>query len=68
LDEHVSPKPSTFPSVPTPQEISNLGMVALKHYKKAKDYLRQGNWAKYGEELENLEKILQELSKEGKVK
>jgi hypothetical protein len=40
---------------------SNLGALALEYYNKAKDYLRQGNWAEYGRELENLEKILQEL-------
>ncbi|MBW1769436.1 MAG: UPF0182 family protein, partial [Deltaproteobacteria bacterium] len=29
---------------------------------RAKDYLRQGNWAEYGRELESLEKILKEIS------
>ena len=42
---------------------SNLGALALEHYNKAKDYLSQGNWAEYGRELENLEKILEELVK-----
>jgi hypothetical protein len=37
-------------------------VLALEHYNKAKDYLRQGNWAEYGRELENLEKILKEIS------
>jgi hypothetical protein len=44
------------------QDISNLGILALEHYNKAKDYLRQGNWAEYGKELENLEKVLKEIS------
>jgi uncharacterized membrane protein (UPF0182 family) len=44
------------------QDISDLGALALEHYNKAKDYLRQGNWAEYGRELENLEKILTEIS------
>jgi hypothetical protein len=36
--------------------------LALEHYNKAKDHLRQGNWAEYGRELEHLEKILKEIS------
>ena len=36
----------------------NIGREALEHYQKAKDYLRQGNWAEYGKALEKLEKIL----------
>jgi len=37
-------------------------VLALEHYNKANDSLRQGNWAEYGRELENLEKILKEMS------
>jgi hypothetical protein len=61
-----------FPKEKIPKEIasaiisqipkgSNLGALALEHYNKAKDYQRQGNWTEYGRELENLEKILNEL-------
>jgi uncharacterized membrane protein (UPF0182 family) len=42
--------------------LSNLGATALDHYNKAKAYLRNGDWTGYGRELENLEKILKELS------
>jgi hypothetical protein len=42
--------------------VSELGGLALKYYNKAKDYLRQGNWAGYGRELEHLENILNEMS------
>ncbi len=48
--------------IPQSEGISTLGMSALKHYKKAKDYLSQGNWAGYGKELERLEIILEEIS------
>jgi len=48
--------------VPETEETSALGDLALKHYKKAKDYLREGDWAGYGRELEQLEKILKQLS------
>ncbi|MBN2062736.1 MAG: UPF0182 family protein [Deltaproteobacteria bacterium] len=42
--------------------VSDLGMTALDHYNRAKDFLRAGDWAGYGEELEKLENILIELS------
>jgi len=66
LDVQIFPKQLAFPSIPQIQDISNLGVLALEHYNKAKDYLRQGNWAEYGRELENLEKILKEISSSGK--
>jgi uncharacterized membrane protein (UPF0182 family) len=62
LGEQIFPKQLAVPSIPQTQDISNLGALALEHYNKAKDYLRQGNWAEYGRELENLEKILKEIS------
>ena len=49
--------------VSDPGEISDLGEQALKYYINAKDYLRQGDWAGYGRELEKLESILKQLSK-----
>jgi uncharacterized membrane protein (UPF0182 family) len=58
----ILPKQLASPSIPQTQDISNLGALALEHYNKAKDYLRQGNWAEYGRELENLEKILKEIA------
>jgi uncharacterized membrane protein (UPF0182 family) len=62
LGEPVSPKETVSPLRPKIHGISELGGLALKHYNKAKDFLRQGNWAGYGRELEELEKILNEMS------
>jgi uncharacterized membrane protein (UPF0182 family) len=42
--------------------LSTLGATALDHYNNAKEYLRHGDWTGYGRELENLEKILKEMS------
>lgn len=42
--------------------ISESGKLALEHYNRAKEYLRQGDWAGYGKELQYLEKILQGMS------
>ena len=53
----------TPPAIPKTLETHDLGGMALEHYNKAKDYLRQGNWAGYGKELENLEKLLKEMAK-----
>ena len=47
--------------IPETHDISELGLTALEHYNKAKAYLRQGNWAGYGMELEQLERILKEM-------
>jgi hypothetical protein len=62
LGGQVFPQQLASPSKAQTQDISNLGVLALEHYNKAKDYLRQGNWAEYGRELENLEKVLKEIS------
>ena len=62
LGGQILPKQLASPSIPQTQDTSTLGVLALEHYNKAKDYLRQGNWAEYGRELENLEKILKEIS------
>jgi len=51
--------------MPATSEPSDLGVRALNHYNRAKDYLRQGDWAGYGRELEQLENILKQLSKTG---
>jgi uncharacterized membrane protein (UPF0182 family) len=50
------------PSLPSTGGIFDLGRTALEHYDKAKAFLRQGDWVNYGRELENLEKILKEIS------
>ncbi len=49
--------------VPESGEISDLGEQALRYYNNAKDYLRQGDWAGYGRQLEKLESLLKQLSK-----
>jgi hypothetical protein len=62
LGGQISAKQSASPSIPKTRDTSDLGALALEHYHKAKDYLRQGNWAEYGRELENLEKVLEKMS------
>jgi hypothetical protein len=59
-----APEPIVLPSVPEREDVSNLGALALEHWSRAKDYLRQGNWAEYGRELEALEKVLKQMARE----
>jgi uncharacterized membrane protein (UPF0182 family) len=68
LSGQVFPSPVASSSPAQTQGVSDLGMLALEHYNRAKDYLRQGNWAGYGKELENLEKVLKEISTVAKEK
>jgi uncharacterized membrane protein (UPF0182 family) len=48
--------------IPQTGETSDLSARALEYYYKAKEYLRQGDWAGYGRELDKLESILKQLS------
>ena len=57
-------KKDDLPSeMPISGEISDLGKQALSLYHRAKEYLRRGDWAGYGRELDKLENILMQLSK-----
>ena len=40
----------------------DLPRSAMEHYNRAQEYLRNGQWAKYGEEMKALRKVLEELS------
>jgi uncharacterized membrane protein (UPF0182 family) len=48
-------------TVITATDISTLSRSALDRYLKAEEYMRSGNWAKYGEELELLKKDLMNI-------
>jgi len=63
LGGRIIEKDDVFTKAPESGEISDLGEQALKYYNKAKDYLRQGDWAGYGRELEKLENLLTQISK-----
>ena len=53
--------------MPESGDLSGLGKQALKYYNSARDYLRQGDWAGYGRELEKLENILKQISNQTPV-
>ena len=64
LDVEIAQKQPASLDIPQKkgEGLSNLGATALDHYNNAKTYLNNGDWAGYGRELENLEKILKEIS------
>jgi len=62
LGAEIIEKDDVSSKAPLSEEISELGEQALKYYNNAKDYLRQGDWAGYGLELEKLESLLKQLS------
>jgi uncharacterized membrane protein (UPF0182 family) len=43
----------------------SLASRALEHYLKSREFVRQENWAGYGEELKRLEELLREMQKGG---
>jgi uncharacterized protein len=49
---------SGLPAGPLP----DLAQQALNHYNKALEYLKQANWRKYGEELDQIHQILQSMA------
>ena len=40
---------------------STLAQRALEHFSRSQEFLRQGNWARYGEEQKRLEAILRDM-------
>jgi hypothetical protein len=59
-------------TVPMPGErvekgsIQDLAASLLDQYKTAQKYLKAGNWAGYGQALEKMERMLEELAREAK--
>jgi uncharacterized membrane protein (UPF0182 family) len=58
----VEPPPPTEPGVPVTAEIANLIKEAQRHYNQAQQYLKAGDWAGYGRELDALKAVLDQLA------
>jgi uncharacterized membrane protein (UPF0182 family) len=52
----------TEPQEPVSTEIANLINQAQQHYDRAQEYLIQGDWTGYGNELDKLKDILDQLA------
>jgi uncharacterized membrane protein (UPF0182 family) len=57
-EEQTAKALARVPTGPLP----SMAQEALNHYNKALDYLKQGNWSKYGEELSQLKQILENMT------
>lgn len=57
-----SPPVPPAPTTPVPLDIADLIKLAQKHYAKAQEYLKAGNWAGYGEEQAALKAVLAKLA------
>jgi uncharacterized membrane protein (UPF0182 family) len=58
----VEPPSPLPPEVPMAPEIIELVEEARQHYEKAQEYLKVGDWANYGSELDALKAILDRLA------
>jgi hypothetical protein len=57
------------PTAGAEQSDRQIALDALGHFRKAQEFLRQGNWGGYGDELKKTGEILLTLEKKGgKVK
>jgi len=57
------PSAPVKPTAPVTTEIAQLIEEARQHYDQAQQYLKDGDWASYGEELDALESVLDRLAK-----
>ena len=48
--------------IPITGPVPAMAQEALNHYNKALNYLKQGNWGKYGEELGQMKQILENMA------
>ena len=58
----VEPPAPPEPEEPVAASIANLIAQAQQHYDRAQQYLKEGDWAGYGEELDALEAVLNQLA------
>jgi len=58
----VEPPAPAEPEAPIAADIANLIEEAQRHYNQAQQYLKAGDWAGYGSELEALEAVLRQLA------
>ncbi len=58
----VEPLPTVEPEVPAVTGIADLIEEAVEYYNRAQQYLKAGDWAGYGQELDALKSVLDELA------
>jgi len=61
-EPEVTPPAPEEPEEPVAANIASLIEEAQQHYERAQQYLKEGDWAGYGEELDALKAVLDELA------
>ncbi len=56
-------QPSATASAAREQSDREMALEALGHYRKAQEYMKQGNWAAYGEELRKMDEALRSVER-----
>ena len=56
-----APRAALATSPQAAPEEKNIASQALEHFRRSQDFLKQGNWAGYGEELKKVEALLREM-------
>jgi uncharacterized membrane protein (UPF0182 family) len=58
-----APVAVTVPATDATKDSKNLPRQALDHFQRSQEFLKQGNWAGYGDELKKVEALLKEMQK-----
>ncbi|MGH7853845.1 MAG: UPF0182 family protein [Candidatus Binatia bacterium] len=58
-----APQVAKAPAAESPAATTNLAAQALEHFRRSQEFLKQGNWGGYGEELKRVEALLREMQK-----
>ncbi len=58
-----APVAAVAPATEVIKESGNLPRQALEHFQRSQEFLKQGNWAGYGDELKKVEGLLKEMQK-----
>jgi len=61
-EPEITPPAPPGPEEPVTAEIASLIEEAQQHYNNAQQYLKAGDWASYGEELDALKAVLDQLA------
>ncbi len=57
-----APPATTEPETPVSGNIAGLIEQAQEHYEKAREYVKEGDWAGFGDEWDALQKVLEKLA------
>jgi uncharacterized membrane protein (UPF0182 family) len=58
-----APQVAKAPAAESAAATTTLATQALEHFRRSQEFLKQGNWGGYGEELKRVEALLREMQK-----